>query len=371
MHLPLGENLRRLRAEHSMTQEQLALSLGVTPQAVSRWESAAGYPDIELLPVIAAQFHTSVDILLGCRRTEEEQTMQDMKAALISAGEYGTDAEYLACARRAAARFPTEEFFRSELACALSRTIWEEHPDEDAMREAEGIWQALLSQTRDDRIRYDSIEGLVTLYARGCHDPDRARAMCERLPKMKYCREFLLSQGIGDGHTAEYIQDEIDRLTDCLGCAIHNLVLSEDLPNDPDTWERKIEMMRTSNKLYETIYGEDMMFYHNRLSFGHWIISTYEMSLGRAEDAMTSLERMADHAVAYDISYRDDHGKTYSSPYVNTVVYPIPGDPDFHELHEHSNSHFLLEKLQNHRYDPIRETERFQSVLARLREYDR
>ena len=371
MKLPLGENLRRLRTEHAITQEQLALTLGVTPQAVSRWESGTGYPDIEILPDIAAQFHTSVDILLGCRPSEEEQTLQEMRRELISAGEYGTDEEYLACARRAAARFPTEEFFRSELACALSRTIWEEHPDEDAMREAEAIRQALLSQTRDDRIRYDCIEGLVFLYSRGYHDPDRARQMCERLPKMKYCREFLLSQGIGDGNTAEYIQDEIDKLTDCLGTAIHSLVLSEDLPNGPDTWERKIEMMRTSSALYQMIYGEDLMFHHVRLSFNHWIISTYEMSLGRQDDALASLEQMAHHAVAYDISYRDNHGKTYSSPFVNTVVYPMPGDPDFHELHEHSNSHFILEKLQNSRYDPIRETERFRAVIEMLTAYDR
>ena len=153
MHLPLGENLRRLRAEHSLTQEQLALSLGVTPQAVSRWESAAGYPDIELLPVIAAQFHTSVDILLGCRRTEEEQTMQDMKAALISAGEYGTDAEYLACARRAAARFPTEEFFRSIGMPTTLRELGIENKDlfdEMACNLANSLGNAYVAMGKDD-----------------------------------------------------------------------------------------------------------------------------------------------------------------------------------------------------------------------------
>ena len=166
-------------------------------------------------------------------------------------------------------------------------------------------------------------------------------------------------------------QKEIDKLTDCLGTAIHALVLSEDLPNGSDTWEQKIEMMRTSTALYRMIYGEDLMFHHVRLAFNHWIISTYQMSLGRQEDALTSLEDMCRHAIAYDEAYKNDHGKTYSSPFVNTVVYPEPGDPNFHELHEHSESHFMLEKLENHRYDPVRDTERFRAVIRTLKTYDR
>ncbi|MCH5184019.1 MAG: helix-turn-helix transcriptional regulator [Oscillospiraceae bacterium] len=63
--IAVGSKIKTLRTEHRMTQEQLAAVLGVTPQAVSRWEVAKAYPDLELLPVIAAYFSVSTDFLLG------------------------------------------------------------------------------------------------------------------------------------------------------------------------------------------------------------------------------------------------------------------------------------------------------------------
>ncbi|MDR0884256.1 MAG: helix-turn-helix domain-containing protein [Oscillospiraceae bacterium] len=57
--------LRTLRTDARQTQAQLAESLHVTPQAVSKWETGASMPDVALLPQIAALFGVSVDYLLG------------------------------------------------------------------------------------------------------------------------------------------------------------------------------------------------------------------------------------------------------------------------------------------------------------------
>lgn len=73
MHLILGENILKLRKENGMTQEKLASLIGGSFQAVSRWENGAAYPDIELLPKIAALFHISIDALLG-HQTEKINT---------------------------------------------------------------------------------------------------------------------------------------------------------------------------------------------------------------------------------------------------------------------------------------------------------
>lgn len=63
-----AEQLAFLRREMGITQEQLAQAMGVTNQAVSKWESGQSYPDITLLPRLAAYFRVTVDELLGVAR---------------------------------------------------------------------------------------------------------------------------------------------------------------------------------------------------------------------------------------------------------------------------------------------------------------
>ncbi len=65
MRINIGDNLKRLRLKKELTQEQLAEVLGVSPQAISRWENNTAYPDITLLPSIAIFYNTSIDELIG------------------------------------------------------------------------------------------------------------------------------------------------------------------------------------------------------------------------------------------------------------------------------------------------------------------
>ena len=65
----IGTNIARLRKEKGATQEELAKSVCVSPQAVSKWENG-GVPDTELLPKIADFFEISLDTLFGRSLTE-------------------------------------------------------------------------------------------------------------------------------------------------------------------------------------------------------------------------------------------------------------------------------------------------------------
>lgn len=72
MKLSIGENIRSFRRKNDLTQEALAERLGVTYQSISRWENGTTYPDLELIPAIAALFSVSVDELLGMPQIEKE-----------------------------------------------------------------------------------------------------------------------------------------------------------------------------------------------------------------------------------------------------------------------------------------------------------
>ena len=61
MQLSLGDKIRELRRRDGRTQENLAEALGVTSQAVSRWESGRTAPDISQLPVLCNFFEVTAD----------------------------------------------------------------------------------------------------------------------------------------------------------------------------------------------------------------------------------------------------------------------------------------------------------------------
>lgn len=64
-NLKTGEIISKRRREMGLTQNQLAKSLNISFQSVSKWENGASYPDIEMLPKLAAALGTTVDGLLG------------------------------------------------------------------------------------------------------------------------------------------------------------------------------------------------------------------------------------------------------------------------------------------------------------------
>ena len=64
MNTTLGKRIAALRREKALTQEELAEKLGVSPQAISKWENDQTCPDISLLPLLANLFDITVDELL-------------------------------------------------------------------------------------------------------------------------------------------------------------------------------------------------------------------------------------------------------------------------------------------------------------------
>ena len=59
----LGNKIRELRRASNLTQEQLAASLNISAQAISKWEMGASFPDMTMIPTIASFFKVSLDDL--------------------------------------------------------------------------------------------------------------------------------------------------------------------------------------------------------------------------------------------------------------------------------------------------------------------
>ena len=72
----IGDKIKDLRKSRKMTQEQLAEYLLVSSQAVSKWETGASSPDIDMLPRLAVFFGVSIDELMDFNKMKIDEEIE-------------------------------------------------------------------------------------------------------------------------------------------------------------------------------------------------------------------------------------------------------------------------------------------------------
>ena len=76
MTIKLGEKIKALRKQKNISQEMLAQYLGVSFQAISKWENDLALPDITMMPVLASFFGVSMDEIFDFNLKEIEKEVE-------------------------------------------------------------------------------------------------------------------------------------------------------------------------------------------------------------------------------------------------------------------------------------------------------
>lgn len=171
MNLALAENIRTLRKQKGLTQEQLAEVFGVTTGAVHKWETGMSYPEISLLVEMADFFDTSVDFLLGynIKDSRLETSLQRIVAMLKT-----TDPAIMDEVESVLRKYPNS--FKAVYVCAMAcHTIGAERHDKDLLHQALNLFErslVLISQNSDPAISDTLIHGNIgtTYIALGEHE---------------------------------------------------------------------------------------------------------------------------------------------------------------------------------------------------------
>ena len=82
--MSFAENLKQLRKEKQLSQEELAEILDVSRQAVSKWEQGIGYPEVEKLLLLSRKLNISLDSLMRTEITQEPNTQRQNVAGKIT-----------------------------------------------------------------------------------------------------------------------------------------------------------------------------------------------------------------------------------------------------------------------------------------------
>ena len=222
-----------LRKQREMTQEQIAEVLGVSCQAVSKWETNASYPDISLLPIIADYFGVSVDCLLGHDTGKQIEEINDACAkaeAMIAEKRY---MEAIPPLREMLIKHPGNEKLMYQLAWNLSWTIKDSM---DNYNEAILLYEKILTISSDTemilKVKRDLIHRYYTI-----NEISKAQAIAETLPTFEFCREknFALCNLLDGRELSEELQSNIQlfgkALLECLTYFENKNILSDEEKN--------------------------------------------------------------------------------------------------------------------------------------------
>lgn len=190
MKLNVGENLKQLRSQKGLTQEQLADVFGVSPQAVSRWENNTSYPDISLLPGLAIFYDTSVDAIVGMDEIRKEETLRKIHGDINRLVIHHQTEEAVLLIRDSLKVYPND----SGLLMSLGETLAHQSDDPAAASEAIRIAERILQN--DDvsiKAKGTTSANLLFLYLKtGMHD--KAKSLIHALPHIWESREILMPE---------------------------------------------------------------------------------------------------------------------------------------------------------------------------------
>ena len=319
MNITLGENIKRLRRDRQLTQEQLAEALEVSFQAVSKWENKVTYPDIEVLPVIAGYFDVTVDELLGVdveRKEEEVKKILDQSKELRHNGKIYDDMCFL---RDKVKEYPNNSTLLYELSLSVfiyyfgaeNRQFGEEQRRKAGEEVVELCKKAVRYNSKDEAFALRCKRQMAVTY-RYMGEKEKAREIVETFPDMGMSWDLNIAPTLPGDEALIRHQKNVAELVFLLETELlHIYHIGGYTP------EQQIELNSMAEKVMLDVLGENPCFY-NKTLYGICIriVLQYE-KLKQYDKAMDTLERALQYAVNYE--ERPDEGK-YSVFWLSEVA---------------------------------------------------
>ena len=352
MQLNLGQKIRELRKRDGRTQEALAESLGVTSQAISRWEANGGYPDMEMIPAIANYFHVSIDELFGYSSDREEKVKRILENAdkilenqgfTFYQGSVSEDMEKsIDMLRNAAEEFPNEPKILLKLAESLHMWGYNQHGakgycDDDGILNNDVEYNSKNSYWKESLIAYEkvlkanpypeereiAICHMIPLYCK-MGKFEEAKALAEAQNSILICKEMLLPEATAGKEMARYQGERIMALLQNLRLSVHCAMASK---VELHTSEYKSKIEKALIRLYETIF-EDGRCGHYHRDLGHMYMKSADYEAQITNDFQKALEyfdRGFEHYREYE-RISDEGDYSYTSPLVSNLPHIKKGD---------------------------------------------
>lgn len=181
--IKLGEKIRLLRKQKNISQEIFANYLGVSFQAVSKWENGNTMPDVTMIPAIATFFGVSTDELFDFNLFETEKQVEAICAEAYRY-RFSDGAKSERILRDGLQRYPGNDIILNNLLYTLD---YQARADEVIT-----LCKTLIESTKDDSVKYDACRILASCYKKNGQS-DLVKPTLEMIPEIYFTKLELVA----------------------------------------------------------------------------------------------------------------------------------------------------------------------------------
>ena len=374
MTVKIGEKIKDLRKKADVTQEKFAEYLGVSAQAVSKWEVEGCYPDLELLAPIANFFNITIDELMGFDKLKEQEEIDGYLRRHHDTLFAGDAKKTVAIMREANAKYPGKFELMKELAKILyvyANSSPEAEPNEEdkqnAFKEVISLGEKIRSECKDDKIRRELLRIICVSYRKIGESEKALKIAYDNFITNIYESDMVVITDLLDGD--KLIEQQQTNMVEMM----HNsCMIMCDLSKDFAPEDRLI-IYKSILDMYFTIFKNgDFHFYDLYIPFYYIEIVKAYMELKDYKNALENLKNAADHTIASD---QINYNTPYTSPMVNKMQSPSNGRPYIAGLKGNQAYYFLKgfdderKGLGDEKYNPIRDTPEFKEIRENLEKH--
>ena len=356
--MSIGKKIKELRRANDMTQEKLADLLGVSYQAVSKWETEMSSPDLSLIVPLARLFKVSTDALFEIE--SENARHAEFDAAYENYWQKDIQQMY-AVARQAVSEFPGDYKYLDWLASMEFYVAFDDDYKNGGstdffnsmLEKSRKHYDMVIEECRDSDIRQKSLYGII-LALKYLGKVDEAKKYAELAPeKQKYTRDMLLELCTQGEERLAIRQRIVYQKTNELLSALRSIWEFAD--EDKKYVRAAIDI---SEQLIELIVSDKKYYRFN------WHM--YQLYMVRAEISM--LDKDFDNAVkmlaiSKDFAMkRDSYNKNGTCNYSCAIFDHVKDDLSCELLPTDSEDcwkSYINKKV----FDPLREREDFKALI--------